>query len=150
LAEIITHPGTSAETIATTVNFAKQQGKTPIVVKDGAGFYVNRILAPYMNEAARLLLAGEPIEKIDRALVKFGFPVGPIKLMDEVGIDVAAKVAPILAAELGDRFEAPAAFSKLLDDDRKGKKNRKGFYDYSAKSRGKKVDSSVYKILGVE
>src|SRR5690606_39229946 len=86
LAEIITHPQTSAETIATTVALAKRQGKTPIVVKDGAGFYVNRILAPYMNEAARLVLDGEPIERVDQALVQFGFPVGPMKLMDEVGI----------------------------------------------------------------
>lgn len=149
LAEIITHAGTSAQTIATTVALAKRQGKTPIVVKDGAGFYVNRILAPYMNEAARLVLAGEPIEVVDQAMVQFGFPVGPMKLMDEVGIDVAAKVAPILANAFGDRFAAPAAFGKLLDDDRKGKKNGKGFYLYSGKAAGKKVDESVYKLLDV-
>jgi 3-hydroxyacyl-CoA dehydrogenase/enoyl-CoA hydratase/3-hydroxybutyryl-CoA epimerase len=150
LAEIITHAKTSDETIATTVSLAKKQGKTPIVVKDGAGFYVNRILAPYMNEAARLVLGGEPIEVVDKALVKFGFPVGPMKLMDEVGIDVAAKVAPIMANELGDRFRAPDAFGKLLDDDRKGKKNKKGFYAYSGKKPGKEVDSSVYSLLGVQ
>ncbi|RUO41437.1 fatty acid oxidation complex subunit alpha FadJ [Pseudidiomarina aestuarii] len=150
LAEIITHAGTSAETIATVVSLAKKQGKTPIVVKDGAGFYVNRILAPYMNESARMALAGEPIDSIDKALVKFGFPVGPLKLMDEVGIDVAAKVAPIMEAELGDRFAAPAAFSKLLDDDRKGKKNKKGFYSYSGKKPGKQVDESVYSLLGIK
>lgn len=149
LAEIITHEKTSAETIATTVALAKRQGKTPIVVKDGAGFYVNRILAPYMNEAARLVLEGEPVEVVDKALVQFGFPVGPMKLMDEVGIDVAAKVAPILANELGDRFKAPEAFGKLLDDERKGKKNKKGFYSYQGKKAGKLVDSSVYSLLGV-
>ncbi len=149
LAEIITHEGTSPETIATTVALAKRQGKTPIVVKDGAGFYVNRILAPYMNEAARLVLAGEPIQELDKALVKFGFPVGPMKLMDEVGIDVAAKVAPILAAELGERFQAPEAFAKLMEADRKGKKNGKGFYKYAGKKSGKAVDESVYELLGV-
>jgi 3-hydroxyacyl-CoA dehydrogenase/enoyl-CoA hydratase/3-hydroxybutyryl-CoA epimerase len=149
LAEIIVHPGTSDKTIATTVAFAKAQGKTPIVVKDGAGFYVNRILAPYMNEAARLLLDGEPIEHIDKALVKFGFPVGPITLLDEVGIDVGAKVAPILADELGDRFTPPAAFDKLLDDDRKGRKNNKGFYKYGGGKKGKEVDTSVYSVLDV-
>lgn len=149
LAEIITHAGTSDETIATTVALAKKQGKTPIVVKDGAGFYVNRILAPYMNESARLVLEGEPIEVVDSALVKFGFPVGPMKLMDEVGIDVAAKVAPIMADELGDRFRAPDAFGKLLDDERKGKKNKKGFYAYSGKKPGKSVDESVYSLLGI-
>lgn len=149
LAEIITHKGTSDETIATTVALAKKQGKTPIVVTDGAGFYVNRILAPYMNEAARLVLTGEPIEAVDNALVKFGFPVGPMKLMDEVGIDVAAKVAPIMADELGERFRAPDAFDKLLNDDRKGKKNKKGFYSYSGKKPGKQVDDSVYGLLGI-
>ncbi|MFC0444441.1 fatty acid oxidation complex subunit alpha FadJ [Pseudidiomarina halophila] len=150
LAEIITHEKTSDKTVATTVSLAKKQGKTPIVVRDGAGFYVNRILAPYMNEAARLVLAGEPIDAVDKALVKFGFPVGPIKLMDEVGIDIAAKVAPIMADELGDRFRAPDAFSKLLDDDRKGKKNKKGFYEYNGKNSGKDVDTSVYSLLDIE
>lgn len=149
LAEIITHAGTADETIATTVALARKQGKTPIVVKDGAGFFVNRILAPYMNEAARLLLAGEPIEKLDKALVEWGFPVGPVTLLDEVGIDVAGKVAPILVDELGERFTAPDAFQRLLDDDRKGKKNQKGFYQYGKKVKGKPVDQSVYQVLGV-
>ncbi|MCC5855938.1 MAG: fatty acid oxidation complex subunit alpha FadJ [Idiomarina sp.] len=149
LAEIITHPGTSPETIATTVEFAKKQGKTPIVVSDGAGFYVNRILAPYMNEAARLLLSGEPVEALDKALVQFGFPVGPVALLDEVGIDVASKVAPILQNELGERFAAPDAFSKLIDDGRKGRKTKKGFYRYDAKAKGKQVDTSVYQVLGI-
>lgn len=151
LVEVIAHDKTSAETIATTVAFARKQGKTPIVVKDGAGFYVNRILALYMNEAANILLAGEPVEKIDRALVKFGFPVGPVTLLDEVGIDVGAKISPILTAELGERFAAPAAFDKLLADGRKGKKTEKGFYLYGkAAKKGKKlVDESVYAVLGV-
>ena len=151
LAEVIAHEGTSAQTIATTVAFARKQGKTPIVVKDGAGFYVNRILALYMNEAANILLEGEPVEKIDQALVKFGFPVGPVTLLDEVGIDVGAKISPILAKELGDRFVSPAAFDKLIADGRKGKKTEKGFYQYGAKAgKGKKlVDASVYGVLGV-
>ncbi|MGM0481125.1 MAG: fatty acid oxidation complex subunit alpha FadJ [Pseudomonadota bacterium] len=150
LAEIITHQGTSDKTIATTVALARKQGKTPIVVKDGAGFFVNRILAPYMNEAARLVLAGEPIEHVDKALLKFGFPVGPVTLLDEVGIDVGAKVASILRQELGERFEPPAAFEKLIDDDRKGKKNEKGFYRYGKSVKGKPVDESVYSLLNIE
>ncbi|MDX1676971.1 fatty acid oxidation complex subunit alpha FadJ [Arsukibacterium sp.] len=151
LVEVIAHDRTSAKTIATTVAFARKQGKTPIVVKDGAGFYVNRILALYMNEAANLLLAGEPVEKIDKALVKFGFPVGPITLLDEVGIDVGAKISPILTEQLGERFAAPPAFDTLLADGRKGKKSAKGFYLYGnkAKKGSKTVDISVYKVLGV-
>lgn len=151
LVEVIAHETTSAQTIATTVAFARKQGKTPIVVKDGAGFYVNRILALYMNEAANILLEGEPVEKIDKALVKFGFPVGPVTLLDEVGIDVGAKISPILTTELGERFAAPAAFDKLLADGRKGKKTEKGFYLYGKNGKkGKKlVDESVYGVLGV-
>ncbi|MCG9696295.1 fatty acid oxidation complex subunit alpha FadJ [Shewanella sp. Isolate11] len=151
LVEVIAHKQTSAQTIATTVAFARKQGKTPIVVQDGAGFYVNRILALYMNEAANLLLEGQSVEHLDKALVKFGFPVGPMTLLDEVGIDVGAKISPILEGELGERFKAPAAFDKLLADDRKGRKNAKGFYQYGAKSKAnkKRVDESVYGVLGV-
>ena len=149
LAEVIAHDKTSDETISTTVEFARKQGKTPVVVKDGAGFYVNRILAPYMNEAACLLLAGEPVEYIDKSLVKFGFPVGPVKLLDEVGIDVGTKIIPFLVEQFGSRFEAPAAFDKVLADDRKGKKNGKGFYLYEGKKPGKEVDESIYAVLGV-
>ena len=156
LVEIIPHAATSDQTISTTVAFAKKQGKTPIVVKDKAGFYVNRILAPYMNEAAILLLAGEPIDKLDKALVNFGFPVGPMQLLDEVGIDVGAKIGPILQADLGDRFAAPSAFSKLLDDGRLGKKANKGFYLYGKqakkgfKQKGKQVDESIYTLLNLK
>ncbi|MBU2892062.1 fatty acid oxidation complex subunit alpha FadJ [Colwellia sp. D2M02] len=163
LVEIIPHENTSDKTISTTVAFAKKQGKTPIVVKDKAGFYVNRILAPYMNEAAILLLAGEPVDKIDNALVKFGFPVGPMQLLDEVGIDVGAKIGPILQADLGERFAAPAAFDKLIDDGRLGKKVNKGLYLYKQPKKGlvakltglikplpsKPVDESIYPLLGI-
>ncbi len=155
LVEIIPHSSaagkTSDKTISTTVAFAKKQGKTPIVVKDKAGFYVNRILAPYINEAAILLLGGEPIDKIDNALVNFGFPVGPMQLLDEVGIDVGAKIGPILQADLGVRFAAPAAFDKLLDDGRLGKKAKKGFYLYGSKAKKgkKKVDESIYQLFAI-
>ncbi|MFT6692830.1 MAG: 3-hydroxyacyl-CoA dehydrogenase/enoyl-CoA hydratase/3-hydroxybutyryl-CoA epimerase, partial [Colwellia sp.] len=164
LVEIIPHDTTSDQTISNTVAFAKKQGKTPIVVKDKAGFYVNRILAPYMNEAAILLLDGEPIDKIDKALVKFGFPVGPMQLLDEVGIDVGAKIGPILQADLGDRFSPPPAFDKLLADGRLGKKVGKGFYQYQKnsfaktiqntlkgiKSGQKQIDETIYDLLSIK
>ncbi|MGR5412221.1 fatty acid oxidation complex subunit alpha FadJ [Vibrio astriarenae] len=148
LVEVIPHDGTSEETIATVVKFTKKQGKTPIVVKDKAGFFVNRILAPYMNEAANVLMAGEPIEHLDDALLNFGFPVGPITLLDEVGVDIGAKIMPIMVKELGPRFEGPDVFDTLLDDDRKGRKTGKGFYTYKdGKKKG--VDESVYKLLNL-
>jgi 3-hydroxyacyl-CoA dehydrogenase/enoyl-CoA hydratase/3-hydroxybutyryl-CoA epimerase len=149
LVEVIPHEGTSEQTISTTVDFAKRQGKTPIVVKDGAGFYVNRILAPYMSEAGFMAMEGQPIDSIDKALVKFGFPVGAFKLLDEVGIDVGTKITPILMAQFGERFASPDGFKKLLENDRKGKKNGSGFYDYSGKNSGKAVDDSIYTLLGV-
>ncbi|WP_371195523.1 fatty acid oxidation complex subunit alpha FadJ [Glaciecola sp. SC05] len=149
LAEVIPHDKTSELAISTTVEFAKRQGKTPIVVKDGAGFYVNRILAPYMSEAGYLAMEGQPVDAIDKALVKFGFPVGAFKLLDEVGIDVGTKITPILKGQFGERFSAPDAFVKLLENDRKGKKNLNGFYDYKGKSKGKAVDESVYELLGI-
>ncbi|NIF57034.1 fatty acid oxidation complex subunit alpha FadJ [Enterobacter sp. Ap-916] len=151
LVEVIPHAGTSAETISTTVQLAKKQGKTPIVVGDSAGFYVNRILAPYVNEALRCLTEGEPIERIDDALVKFGFPVGPVQLLDEVGIDVGTKIIPILQQAFGDRFAAPDTVDAILKDDRKGRKNGRGFYLYPAKGRKskKQPDTAIYTLLGV-
>ncbi|EGS6763168.1 fatty acid oxidation complex subunit alpha FadJ [Vibrio parahaemolyticus] len=145
LVEVIPHETTSDETISTVVALAKKQGKTPIVVKDKAGFYVNRILAPYMNEAAHILLANEPIEQLDGALLDFGFPVGPITLLDEVGVDIGAKIMPILVNELGERFKGPDVFDILLNDGRKGRKSGKGFYTYKGKK--KEVDKSIYKLL---
>ena len=152
LVEIIAHNKTSAKTIATTCEFARKQGKTPVVVKDEAGFFVNRILMPYMNEVAYLLLEGEPVEKIDKALLNFGFPVGPLALMDEVGVDIGTKVAKILTKELGERFTPPQMLDKFIDDKRLGRKTSKGFYVYNKKSSKKKkvVDDEVYKLIGVK
>lgn len=147
LVEVIPHQTTSDQTISTVVELARKQGKTPIVVKDCAGFYVNRILAPYMNEAAHILLTGEPIEQLDGALLDAGFPVGPITLLDEVGVDIGAKIMPILVNELGPRFQGPAVFDTLLKDGRKGRKSGKGFYTYKGKD--KQVDKSVYKLLNL-
>jgi len=152
LVEVIPHAHTSAETIATTVAFARKQGKTAIVVGDSAGFYVNRILAPYINEAARCLLEGESIEHIDNALVNFGFPVGPLQLLDEVGIDVGTKIIPILETAYGERFAPPPGLDAVLKDDRKGRKNGKGFYLYAdkgQKAKKKQADSSIYKLLNL-
>ena len=151
LLEIIKSKHTSDEVIATCVEFGKQQGKTVIVVDDDAGFYVNRILAPYMNEAGQLIAEGVPVDRVDNALLDAGFPVGPITLLDEVGIDVATKVSPILQEAFGDRMAPPEMFDKLTQDERKGRKNKKGFYRYDVKSKGRKpVDESVYRVLGVQ
>ena len=148
LLEIIRAPKTSPETVATVVALGKKIGKTVIVVNDGVGFYTSRILAPYMNEAAYLLIEGGAIEEIDHALVAFGFPVGPFQLLDEVGIDVGAKVAHIMLDAFGDRMVPPAGFEKVAESGRSGRKSKKGFYLYGEeKGSSKQVDKSIYDLL---
>ncbi|MFO0582588.1 MAG: fatty acid oxidation complex subunit alpha FadJ [Anaeromyxobacter sp.] len=145
LLEIIVTDRTSPEATATAVAVGKKQGKTVIVVKDGPGFYTSRILGPYMNEAAQLLVEGAAIEDLDRALVEFGFPVGPITLLDEVGIDVGDKVGKILHGAFGARMTPPEALHDVVAAGRLGRKNRKGFYTYDDKE--KRVDETVYDLL---
>lgn len=148
LVEVIPHSGTAPEVVATVMALARAQGKTPIVVQDCAGFYVNRILAPYMNEAVTLLLEGETITDIDQTLLDAGFPVGPLALLDEVGLDVAAKIGPILVEAHGSRFTPSPVLETMLADGRKGRKSQHGFYRYPA--RGKKIaDSRLYDLLKV-
>ncbi len=150
LLEIIVTPKTAPWVTATCVELGKRQGKTVIVVNDGVGFYTSRILGPLMNEAAFVLAEGVRIEDIDAALVDFGFPVGPITLLDEVGIDVAEKVGHIVHAAFGDRMKPPPGFERLLADKRAGRKNGRGFYLYGEGKKGKKkVDESVYGVLGL-
>lgn len=147
LLEIIVTDKTADWVTATSVDLGKRQGKHVIVVKDGVGFYTSRVLAPMMNEAAHLVAEGVPIEKIDSAMLDWGFPVGPIKLTDEVGIDVGAKVGKIMLEAFGERMSAPEGMKKLIDDERFGRKNGRGFYLYGGKKKG--VDESVYEVLGV-
>ncbi|WP_421620940.1 fatty acid oxidation complex subunit alpha FadJ [Alkalilimnicola ehrlichii] len=151
LLEVIATDRTDPEVIATTVALGRAQGKTVIVVRDGAGFYVNRILAPYLNEACRLLQEGVAIDHIDRTLVRFGFPVGPFALLDEVGLDVSEKVAPILHRAFGERMTPVDVGGRMLADGRKGRKSGKGFYRYDRKrgKGGRPVDEGVYRLLGV-
>jgi len=145
LLEVIVTPSTDAESTATAVDFGRRLGKHVIVVRDGAGFYTSRTLAPYMNEAARLVEEGAAVEDIDQALLEFGFPVGPIALLDEVGIDVGAKVAKVMHDAFGERMSPPASMAMVLADGRLGRKNKRGFYTYEGKR--KEVDRSVYALL---
>ncbi|WP_426745495.1 fatty acid oxidation complex subunit alpha FadJ [Myxococcus faecalis] len=146
LLEIITHAGTADQVTATCVEVGRKQGKTVIVVNDGPGFYTSRILAPYLNEAAYLLAEGADIAALDKALVEFGFPVGPMTLLDEVGIDVAHKVSPMMEAAFGKRMVAPKALDGVVADGRLGRKSQKGFYLYE-NGKKKEVDPTVYGLL---
>ncbi len=130
LIEIITHPKTSPKTIASLYQWCLQVKKTPIVVKDGPGFLVNRILATYLNEASYMLMEGVSISHIEQTALEFGMPMGPFRLMDEVGLDVSGKVAKILHDGLGERFRPAPLSELLLGKGWLGKKNGKGFYLY--------------------
>ncbi len=152
LLEIIVTPVTSPAALATAQSYGAAQGKTVIVVKDSPGFYTTRILAPLLNESMLLLEEGASIEAVDKAMKLFGFPVGPIALLDEVGIDVGAHVAK----DLGKAFEARSggaspALSRMNEAGYAGKKNQRGFYLYSKdkKKSGKKlVNTEVYDFFG--
>jgi len=145
LLEVIPHAGTDPSVIATCVELGKKQGKTVIVVRDGPGFYTSRILAPYLNEAAHLLVEGAEIEAVDRALRAYGFPVGPFQLLDEVGFDIGEKVSHVLHEAFGERMTPPETMAALIKQGRLGKKVKKGFYRYDVK--GKQVDTSIYESL---
>ncbi len=149
LLEIIKHQGTSNKTLVSAVEFGKRQGKTVIVVNDGAGFYVNRILAPYMNAVLEVGMEGVAFEKIDRALMNFGFPIGPFKLLDEVGLDVGSKILPVLESAFGERMSSIGVQQILLDKGRLGKKSKKGFYRYDDPKASKKIDETVYQDLNL-
>jgi len=150
LLEVVSGSKTADWVTATAVELGKRQGKTVIVVNDGPGFYTTRILVPYIMEAVRFVMEGVSIEEVDAALEHFGMPVGPIKLMDEVGIDVGVHIVDTLNHAFGDRIPLIDGMDRLLDDDRAGKKNGRGFYDYSKSSEGKKVDQSIYEIMRLE
>ncbi len=149
LLEIITTDKTSARAIAIATNVGLDQGKTVVVVKDGPGFYTTRILSALTHEAIQVLHQGASIEFIDNAMKDWGFPVGPLSLLDEVGIDVAAHIA---RGDLGEMFknrgiEEDNSVQKMADAKLFGRKSAKGFYSYPKKGR-KTVNTDVYKYFG--
>jgi 3-hydroxyacyl-CoA dehydrogenase / enoyl-CoA hydratase / 3-hydroxybutyryl-CoA epimerase len=130
LVEIITGEKTDDETIATVVKLTKQMGKTPIKVKESAGFLVNRILLPYLKEAATMFEEGEDIIKIDKILLAFGMPMGPLTLIDKVGVDIGEKVSGILHEAYGDRMATSDLLTKMVEHEWLGQKSGMGFYNY--------------------
>lgn len=148
LLEIVIGDATEEWAVATARAYGIAQGKTVIAVKDGPGFYTSRILAPYMNEAITLLEEGAEIAALDRALKDFGFPVGPVALLDEVGIDVAAHVSKDLGNAFKKRGLAPSeTLHRLFEAGYKGRKNGKGFYRYTSDKK-KEVNEEIYTFFG--
>lgn len=146
LLEIIRHPKTSSKAVATALEVGRKMGKTCIVVNDGPGFFTSRVIGAYINEAGWILQEGASIDAIDEAMTQWGFPVGPMKLVDEVGMDVALKAAKTLQEAFSKRWDSPTALKAVAADGRKGRKNNKGFYSY-ADGAADKVDDTVYDLL---
>ncbi|MDH3455694.1 MAG: 3-hydroxyacyl-CoA dehydrogenase NAD-binding domain-containing protein [Gemmatimonadota bacterium] len=147
LLEVIVSDKTAPWATVTAVALGREMGKTVIVVGDAPGFWVNRLLAPYLNEAGRLLEEGVTVEAIDRAMTRFGFPVGPITLLDEVGLDVVDKGSNVLFEAFGDRMKPMAGLARLIEDGRLGRKNGRGFFTYEGGVR-REVDQTAYEIIG--
>jgi 3-hydroxyacyl-CoA dehydrogenase/enoyl-CoA hydratase/3-hydroxybutyryl-CoA epimerase len=154
LLELVVTPKTSAEATATARGLGVRQGKTVIVVRDGPGFYTTRILSPYLDEAVRLIEEGARIEDVDKALRNFGFPVGPLALLDEVGIDVAAHVTEEFGALYADRgLGASDVLPRMHREGLEGRKSGRGFYRYDdarrRRRRPRKVaNGEVYALAG--
>ncbi|HEX5050260.1 MAG TPA: 3-hydroxyacyl-CoA dehydrogenase NAD-binding domain-containing protein [Planctomycetota bacterium] len=136
LVEVIRGRSTSDATVATACRLAIRLGKFPVVTTDSPGFLVNRCLAPYVNEAARLLVEGTSPEAIDAAMLDFGMPMGPCRLLDEIGFDVAAKVSSVMQAAFPQRMEPCELFAAMADARVLGSKSGGGIYGADGTGRG--------------
>ncbi|MEW6741615.1 MAG: 3-hydroxyacyl-CoA dehydrogenase NAD-binding domain-containing protein [Planctomycetota bacterium] len=145
LVEVIQGPETAARVVDRALALALQLGKVPIIVASGPGFLVNRMLAPYLNEAATLVVEGTDPREVDRALKTFGWPMGPFRLLDEVGLDVAHAVSRVMVEGLGERMLGPPLVQRLLESGAAGKKVGRGFYTY--RSRRGRLSEELERVL---
>ncbi|TWT88765.1 Fatty acid oxidation complex subunit alpha [Pseudobythopirellula maris] len=137
LVEVIRGEKTSDATVAQMAAYARRLGKTPVVVSDGPGFLVNRLLMPYMNEAALMAGEGVPTKAIEKTAKAFGMPMGPLELHDVVGLDTCLHAGRVMAAAFSDRVEPAGAVAAMVEAGRLGQKNGKGFYDWAPGKGGK-------------
>ncbi len=142
LVEVIRTAGSDREAVDLVVALARGLGKTPVLVADAPGFLVNRVLLPYLAEAVGLVERGQGVREIDTALLRFGMPMGPLELLDEIGLDVARKVAHVLTDAFGDRMPAVTLLDRLAAAGTLGKKTGLGFYRYEG-GRRKEVNTAV-------
>ncbi len=134
LIEVVIGKQTSDTTKERALAFARQIGKVPVVVRDSPGFLVNRVLFPYLLQAAEFFESGIPAEEIDAALVAWGMPMGPLRLIDEIGVDITVDIAATLEKSLGARGATPAILRKMQDAKMLGRKTGSGFYKYEGKT----------------
>src|SRR5438552_9897879 len=133
LVEVVIAKQTSDDTRERTLAFARQIGKLPVLVRDSPGFLVNRVLFPYLLDAAELFESGVDADKIDNALLQWGMPMGPLRLIDEVGVDIAVDIGNTLEKAYGLRDHVPTVLLWLRDGQMLGRKAGAGFYKYEAK-----------------
>ena len=148
LLEVIETPHTSKENIARAFAFAHKIGKIPVLAKDSPGFLVNRILIPYLMEALQLFQTGESVKRIDDLMLQFGMPMGPLRLIDEIGLDTALHVSDFLTAKLPAHAPLPDILEKMVNTGFLGKKNGQGFYRYSKEASSPVPNPKLLKELG--
>jgi 3-hydroxyacyl-CoA dehydrogenase / enoyl-CoA hydratase / 3-hydroxybutyryl-CoA epimerase len=134
LVEVVVAKQTSDDTRERTLAFARQIGKLPVLVRDSPGFLVNRVLFPYLLDAAELFESGLDAAKIDNALTQWGMPMGPLRLIDEIGVDITVDIGNTLERAYGRRDHVPTVMLWLRDRDMLGRKTGAGFYKYDAKT----------------
>ncbi len=149
LVEVVRGKKTSDEAVAFAMQVALKLDKTTVITKDSPGFIVNRILAPYLREAAVLTAEGVPIEDIDKAMKSFGMPMGPMALLDEVGLDIAGKVVHVMHEALGERLAPPPLMGQIADLKLLGKKSGKGIYLYDENGKPAGVNPDVQALIKV-
>jgi 3-hydroxyacyl-CoA dehydrogenase/enoyl-CoA hydratase/3-hydroxybutyryl-CoA epimerase len=147
LLEVVRGPATSPKALATAVGVGLRQGKSVIVVADSPGFYVNRILAPYLNEALVVVREGTAIDEVDRAMEQQGFPVGPFRLLDNIGLELAVKVTEVLAPLFLRRdIRLEESGRELVAEGFGGRKSGRGFYIYLGDGK-RRVNEQAYSLL---
>ena len=134
LVEVVIAKQTSDETRDRSLAFVRQIGKLPVIVRDSPGFLVNRVLFPYLLDAAELFESGVDAERIDRALVEWGMPMGPLRLIDEIGVDITIDIGNTLEKAYGQRDHVPSVLLWLRDQQMLGRKTGAGFYKYEGKA----------------
>jgi 3-hydroxyacyl-CoA dehydrogenase / enoyl-CoA hydratase / 3-hydroxybutyryl-CoA epimerase len=144
LVEVIHTPRTDAEVVRRALKFVQAMGKLPVLVKDSPGFVVNRVLMPYLVEAARLFEAGAEVTDLDEAMLDFGMPMGPLRLVDEVGTDVSLHVAETLASHYHRRMAVPEVLARLVKGGQLGRKSGEGFYLHRGKEAAPSEDAARF------
>ncbi len=143
LVEVVTTLQTTPEALRRVLRFVRQIGKLPVVVKDSPGFLVNRILVPYLAEAGNLFEAGASLADLDNAMLDFGMPMGPMRLLDEIGLEVALHVTNTLAAAFHGRLKSPDLLAKMVGAGMLGRKRGRGFYLHD-KSRASRPNPAIF------